>query len=60
LAQVCLSPGPASGPARELQYDAAASELAMLHLFSLLGPLFIALGLVGSIREMTGRSDRRF
>jgi len=32
----------------------------MLHLFSLLGPLLIAVGLVGSIREMTGRSDRRF
>jgi hypothetical protein len=32
----------------------------MLHLISLLGPLFIAVGLVGSIRDLTGRSDRRF
>jgi hypothetical protein len=32
----------------------------MLHLFSLLGPLLIALGVLGSIRDLTGRSDRRF
>jgi hypothetical protein len=32
----------------------------MLHLISLLGPLFIAVGVVCSIRDLTGRSDRRF
>jgi hypothetical protein len=32
----------------------------MLHLISLLGPLFIVVGVVGSIRDLTGRSDRRF
>jgi hypothetical protein len=32
----------------------------MAHLFSLLGPLLIVVGLVGSIRDLTGRNDRRF
>jgi hypothetical protein len=48
------------GPARELHQGEAARESAMLHVISLLGPLFIVLGVVGSIRDLTGRSDRRF
>jgi hypothetical protein len=32
----------------------------MAHFFSVLGPLLIAVGLVGSIRDLTGKSDRRF
>jgi hypothetical protein len=34
--------------------------MLMLHLLSFLGPLLIAVGLVGSIRDLSGRSDRRF
>jgi hypothetical protein len=30
------------------------------HLFTILGPLLIAVGLIGSIRDLTGRNDRRF
>jgi hypothetical protein len=32
----------------------------MVHLLTFLGPLLIALGVVGSIRDLTGRIDRRF
>jgi hypothetical protein len=32
----------------------------MVHFFTLLGPLLIVVGLAGSIRDLTGRSDRRF
>jgi len=32
----------------------------MVHLFTFLGPLLIVVGLVGSIRDLNGRSDRRF
>ena len=32
----------------------------MLHLLTILGPLLIALGVVGSIRDLTSRIDRRF
>jgi hypothetical protein len=36
------------------------SESVMVHLFTFLGPLLIVVGLVGSIRDLSGRSDRRF
>jgi len=29
-------------------------------IFTILGPLLIVVGLFGSIRELTGRNDRRF
>lgn len=37
-----------------------SQSFVMAHLFTFLGPLLIVVGLVGSIRDLSGRSDRRF
>lgn len=48
------------GSARELHNRCALDEALVVHFFSLLGPLLIVVGLAGSIRGLTGRSDHRF
>jgi len=46
--------------AQELHYVRERQGFAVAHLFTILGPLLIAVGLVGSIRDLSGRNDRRF